>query len=165
MSMIDTKSSDVSCLVSTIHFVTDQAKRGGSFRTLTFDQPLYWKGIEIQQNEDDASPLKEIMFFLSGLHTSMSFLGSIGHLMTSSGLQTMLKCVYAENLHHMLSGKAISRAVRGHLLVIASLHAITMSEMCDCPVITENGMENDCLSELFCLEDNLDLSQVSNLLD
>ena len=166
MPMIDMKSSDESCILSTMHFVTDQAKRYDSSPILTFDQPLYWKGIEIQQNENDSSPLKEIVFRLGGLHTSMSFLGSIGHLMTSTGLQTMLECVYAENtVPHMLSGKAISRAVRGHLLVIASLHAIMMSEIYDCPVITENDGETDNSSELFCMEDNVDLTQISNLLD
>ena len=29
---------------------------------LTFDQPLYWKRVEIQQCEDDTSPLKDIVF-------------------------------------------------------------------------------------------------------
>ena len=76
---------------------------------LTFDQPLYWKGTEIQQSQDDASPLKEILLRLGGLHTSVSFLGSIGQLMTSSSLQTMLESVYAEyTVPYMLTGKAIS---------------------------------------------------------
>ena len=34
-----------------------------------------------------------------------------------------------------------------------------------CPVITDNEIAIDNLSELFCLEDNLDLTQISNLLN
>lgn len=44
----------------------------------------------------------------------MSFLGSIGHLMAVSGLEELLEVVYAGNtVCHMMSGKAVSRAVRG----------------------------------------------------
>ena len=136
------------------------------FYTTTFDQSLYWKGIEIQQSQDDASPLKEILLRLGGLHTSMSFLGSIGHLMTSSGLQTMLDSVYAENtVPNMLTGNAISRAVRGHLLVVAALHAIIMSEIYNSPIIMDNDEESNHPSDLFRLEDNLDSLEISNLLD
>ena len=91
------KSSDESCILSTMHFVIEQAKRYNMSPILTFDQPLYWKGIEIQLSEDDTSVLKKIVFRLGGLHTKMSFLGSIGDIMTSSGLQAMLETAYAEN--------------------------------------------------------------------
>lgn len=79
------KASDESCILSTMHFVSNQAKQYNMSPILTFDQPLYWKRIKIQTNEDNTSPLKEIILRLGGLHTSMSFLGAIGHLMTSSG--------------------------------------------------------------------------------
>ena len=130
MEMLDMKSSDESCILLTIHFVTEQARCYNTSPIPTFDQPLYWKGIEIQQSQYDASPLKGILLRLCGLHTLMSFLGSIRHLMTSSGLQTMLESVYPENtVPHMLTEKAISRAVRGHLLVVGALHAIIISEI------------------------------------
>ncbi len=96
MPMIDMKSSDESCILSTMHFVAEQAKRYSMSPILTFDQPLYWKGIEIQHSEDNSSVLKKIVLRLGGLHTTMSFLGSIGHIMTSSGLQAILEKVYAE---------------------------------------------------------------------
>lgn len=55
----------------------------------------------------------------------MSFLGSIGYLMTGTGLHECLETVYASNsVIHMLSGKAIQRAVRGHFLVDSALHAL-----------------------------------------
>ena len=54
----------------------------------------------------------------------MSFLGSMGHLMASSGLQELLEVVYAGNTAtHMMTGKAASRAIRGHLLVDAEYNS------------------------------------------
>ena len=56
----------------------------------------------------------------------MSFLGCIGHLMVGSVLQELLELVYAKNaVIHMLSGKALSRAV---LLTVHSLNAILASK-------------------------------------
>ena len=52
----------------------------------------------------------------------MSFLGSIGHLMANTGLSEALETIYAKNtIDHMLSGKAIARAIRGHFIVDAVL--------------------------------------------
>ena len=59
----------------------------------------------------------------------MSFLGSIGHIMAGSGLQELLELVCAQNAAgHILSGKAISRAVRGHLLVDSAPNALPTAE-------------------------------------
>ena len=164
MPMIDMNLSDESCILSTTHFVTEQAKRYNMSPILTFDQPLYWKGTEIQLSEDDMSVLKKTVFRLGGLHTTISFLGSIGHIMTSSGLQAILETVYAL-FSYMLNGKAISRAVRGHLLVVAALHAIIMSESYSCPVILENDEEGKQTPEAFDVDDNVDLLQISELFD
>ena len=58
----------------------------------------------------------------------MSFLGSIGKLMNCSGLNAVLETVYAENtVPYMMNGKAVSRAIRGHLLVVGVLNLIMMS--------------------------------------
>ena len=55
----------------------------------------------------------------------MSFLGSIGAIMKGSGLEDLLAQVYADNcITHMISGKAVSRAIRGHLLVESSLMSL-----------------------------------------
>ena len=49
--------------------------------------------------------------------------------MAGSGLQELLELVYAQNaVGHILSGKAISRAVRGHLLVDSALNALLTAE-------------------------------------
>ena len=79
----------------------------------------YWKALTISQIQPDGSDLKG-MVRLGEFHMPMSFLGSIGHLMAGSGLQGLLEVVFAGNaVRHMLTGKAISRAVRDHMLVHA----------------------------------------------
>jgi len=52
----------------------------------------------------------------------MSFLGSIGTLMNGSGLCDALELCYGPNaVLHMMSGKHVSRAVRGHFLADAAV--------------------------------------------
>lgn len=66
---------------------------------------------------------------LGGFHTEMSFLGSIGYLMSNSGLDEVMESVYAPAaVVHMLSGKAVVRAVRGHFLVYTALTLLLVSE-------------------------------------
>ena len=81
------------------------------------------------------SGLRSIVLRLGGFHTEMSFLGCIGHLMAASGLQELLELIYASNaVVHILSGKAIVRAVRGHFLVDAALNAIILSSVFNEPI-------------------------------
>ena len=59
----------------------------------------------------------------------MSFLGSIDRLMAGSGLHEVLETVYALNaVNHMLSGKAVSRAVFWFMMVENALHILLMKE-------------------------------------
>jgi len=52
----------------------------------------------------------------------MSFLRSIGLIMTGSGLEEALEQIYSPNTAlHMMSGKAVSRASHGHFLVESAL--------------------------------------------
>lgn len=60
---------------------------------ITFDQPLYWKALTIITAESNESDIKGIVLRLVGFHTIVSFLGSIGHLMTGTGLQEVLETV------------------------------------------------------------------------
>lgn len=86
----------------------------------------------IIQSEKETSFLRKIVLRLGGFHTLMSFLGSLGHLMGGSGLRELMETVYAPNAcDHILSGKAISRAVRAHLLVDGALNALLHSEALD----------------------------------
>lgn len=113
-TMIDLDPSNMSCIYTTLKFVCKEASRYNKTPVITFDQPLYWKALLITRNERE-SDLNRIVIRLGGFHLQMSFLGAIGHIMSGSGLQELLECVYASNaVVHMLSGKAVSRAVRGH---------------------------------------------------
>ncbi len=116
--MIDMNSSDMTCLYSTLLYVSSHVRHYGVTPILTFDQPLSWKALTIQESTPAGSEIRSIILRLGGCHTQMSFLGCIGHIMTGTGLQELLVCIYANNrVGHMLSGKAISSAVRGHLLI------------------------------------------------
>ena len=84
---------------------------------MTFDQPLWIKAVEIV-----AAKSLGIVVRLGGFHSLMSFVGSIGSLMEESGLEKLLEIIYGKNtVTHMFSGKAISRALRGHFLVDSAL--------------------------------------------
>ena len=55
----------------------------------------------------------------------MSFLGSIGHIMTETGLKILFSVVYAENtVSHMLNGKVIARVIRAHTRVDCSRYIL-----------------------------------------
>lgn len=125
LPMIDLHASDLTCIYSTLHFLCKEAEKYGVMPIITFDQPLWWKSLLMIQDEPASSPLKNIVLILGGFHMQMSFLGSIGHLMTGTGLEECLETVYASNsVTHMLSGKSIQRAVRGHFLVNTALNAL-----------------------------------------
>ena len=124
--MIDMHPSDLTCIYSTLKFVCTQAKLLGVTPILTFGQPLWWTAILIV-----SSDLREIVLRLGGLYMEMSFLGCIGHLMAGSGLTELLEVIYANNaVDTMLTGKAIARAVRGHMLVDAALNAMLIAMAC-----------------------------------
>ena len=89
MPMIDMNPSDSTCIYSTLMFVSEHARRHEVTPIITFDQPLWWKALMIIKSEPMGSDLREIILHLGGFHTEMSFLGCIGHLMASTGLQEM----------------------------------------------------------------------------
>ncbi|CAG2254537.1 unnamed protein product [Mytilus edulis] len=117
LPMIDMNASDVSCIYSTMTFICSQARHYKVTPVLTFDQPLYWKAYTIIANEPQGSALKSVVLRLGPFHMEMSFLRCIGHVMKGFGLQEVLEIIYAPNaVTHMLSGKAVARATRGHML-------------------------------------------------
>lgn len=130
LPMIDMNSSSYTCIYSTLMFIANEAHKTGSSAVCTFDQPLWWKARLIVEAEPETSPIKKIVLMLGGFHLKMSYLGCIGYLMTGSGLQETLEQTYAPNsVVKMLNGKAIARAVRGHLLLYAALNAIVCEEI------------------------------------
>ena len=87
------------------------------------------------ESQPQESPVHQIVLVLGGFHTEMSFLGTIGSLMSGAGLSEALSQVYAEgSVEQMLNGKAVSLAVRGRLLVDRALSAIATSQMFSIPI-------------------------------
>ena len=136
LPIINMSASDENCIYSTLLFILDQAQ---ALRIdtpcVTFDQPLWIKALEIV-----VSMKLNIVVRLGGFHTMMSFLGSIGCLMEGSGLERLLEAVYAKNtVPHIMSGKAVSRAVRAHLLVESALTCVLL-EKCTSWKDNENAL-------------------------
>ena len=97
--------------------------------SITFDQPLWLKATCIDEEANLG-----IVCRLGGFHTMMSFIGSLGGMMRGSGLEDLFSEVYAGHcVPHLMPGKAVSRALRAHVLAEAALILILL-EMC-----VENG--------------------------
>ena len=75
LPMIDLSPNDDSCLFSTLSFICTQASRHGITPVVTFDQPLWWKSMQIISAADRTSPLSSVVLKLGGFHILMSFLG------------------------------------------------------------------------------------------
>ena len=138
LPIIDLNPSNESCIYSTLLFIISQAKR---FKVdtpcVTFDQPLWLKAFNIIKTEN-----LQIVCRLGGFHTLMSFMGSIGVLMNGSGLEDLFAEVYAENsVIHMMSGKAIARATRAHILAESALTTILVEMIIE-------GSGNICIESL-----------------
>ena len=118
LPIIDLDPTNMSCIYSALKFVEGQAKAlNQETQVLTFDQPLWLKATEIVT----AKSMK-IVLILGGFHLMMSFLGSIGMIMNGSGLSEALQTTYGPNaVIHMMTGKTISRSLRGHFLVASAL--------------------------------------------
>ena len=62
------------------------------------------------------------MLRLGGFH------GLVGYIMLESRLEEVLKTVYV-SVEHILSGKAISRAIRAHILVDKALEGLFLLDL------------------------------------
>ena len=121
LPIIDLHATDPTALYSLLTFISSQTVRLDlPATTVTFDQPLYIKAYEIVADQN-----MNIFVRLGGFHQMMSFLGSLGYVMEGSGLREALETVYAPiSVGHMFSGKAYSRALRGHLLTYSALMSL-----------------------------------------
>ena len=143
LPMADMDPSNLTCISSMLWYVCDLAKCYGVNPIITFDQPLYWKAMLIIDSESSQSDLKSVVVRLGGLHLQMSFLGCVGHLMAASGLTEVLEVMYAENtVKHIVSGKAMSRAIRGHLMILAALNTILLANAYNLPLPTYTEAED-----------------------
>ena len=97
----------------------------------------------------------------------MSFLGSLGSLMNGTGLSKLLTTVYGESsVTHILSGKAIYRAFRAHLLV----HTVLMSKLIEAvlPNHRTNNLTDDAEPEeddSFRVDQNISTEKEADKLD
>ena len=129
LPIIDLSPSDMSCIFATLKFLSNLGRSHSKASIITFDQPLYWKGENILSATEDVF-LKNVVLVLGPFHTQMNFLGCVGTLMPNSGLSDILEEIYRENaVHHILLGKAYSRAIRGHFLVDLALNTILIKHM------------------------------------
>ena len=91
---------------------------------VTFDQPLWWKAWGIIEEAG-----LDIVTRLGDFHTLMGYLGAVGKVMKGSGIEELFNQVYAENpVQHIISGKAIWRALRAHLLADSALISILFED-------------------------------------
>ncbi|KAK3928234.1 Fat-like cadherin-related tumor suppressor-like protein [Frankliniella fusca] len=105
----------------------DADDRGQDDCFVTFDQPLYMKAMKLV-TADPA--LSGVQVRLGGFHLTMSYLGSIAHIMSGSGLEDVWAQVYAFNsIKHMVTGKAYSRAVRAHFLVQEAIGSMLLDRV------------------------------------
>lgn len=153
LPMIDLTPSNPTCVRSTLEYLCDIANKQGVTPIITFDQQLYWIAYMVIEDQPSTSRLRKVVLLLGGFHTQMSFLGAIGHIMDGSGLKEMIAQVYAEgSVDHMLSGKAVSRAVRGHLLVDSALNILSTSAALQLPIPDLTGE----FCGVFCLRTPID---------
>ena len=111
---INLNLNNMYCIYSTLCFIESQAWYLQIVTPVaTFYQPFWMKATEIINEKSMV-----IRCILGVLHFLMSFLDSIGGLMKSSSLEEALGVVFDENtVSHKITGKPLSRAVRGHFLV------------------------------------------------
>ncbi|KAL5006688.1 hypothetical protein ScPMuIL_015494 [Solemya velum] len=125
LPFINLDPNNLSTINSALHFAQHLCvKYGKSVCPVTFDQPLYIKAVDILEVSND---LKKVFVRLGGFHILMSFMGSIGNIMSGSGLEELWESVYGRgSVVHMMSGHAYSRALRAHFLTQAALGQILL---------------------------------------
>ena len=124
---INLDPTNLTTIHSALQFALSESDlHGKSYCITTFDQPLFIKACDIVYACDSLT--NKVFPRLGGFHFLMSYFGSIGNIMSGSGLEELWKSVYAsETTPHMMSGHAYSRALRAHILTIEALTSLIMS--------------------------------------
>ena len=126
LPIVDMNPNNLACIFSTLSFIEKQTQRLDiETPCVTFDQPLWLKAVGIVQSNQ-----MNVVCRLGGFHVIMSFLGSIDHIMAGSGLVESLQCCYGPvSINHMMTGKAVARAIRAHFLAESSLFSLMMESL------------------------------------
>lgn len=147
LPILDLQPSDLSCILSTLLYINKLCKNRNFKPIITFDQPLFWKASLIVNDSRYKDELKEVVLLLGPFHTMMNLLGAAGTLMEGTGLREVLQTVYGENATtHILTGKAVSRALRGHLLVDAGLNSLIFNSIFSDSQNEKNALKEDILN-------------------
>ena len=64
LPMIDMKPSDLSCVYSTLCYVSSHAKRYNVTPIVTFDQPLWWKALEVRESAPEDNDLSTPLYYV-----------------------------------------------------------------------------------------------------
>ena len=106
------------------------------------------------------SPVRDVVLMLGSFHTLMNLVGAIGTLMDGSEIKEILGTIYGDNaVQHIMTGKAIQRAVRGHLLLDQCLtQKVADKVLCDHPGFADQLQELEQLST--CKRHRLTCSRV-----
>lgn len=141
LPFINAPASDYDTIYTSLLLASEKClKMDQKTCVVTFDQPLYMKAQYILANCGPDSKLGNVVVRLGGFHLMMSFLGSVGYLMTGSGLKELFHTVYAMNsIDKMMEGHAYSRALRAHFLAYVALSKIIMSSF-HFPVELKDGL-------------------------
>ena len=167
--MININPNEITCICSTLNFITEQAKQLEIVTpVVTFDQPLWLKSAEII-----AAKSMKIVNILGGFHLMMSFLGSMGEVIKRTGLSEAFETIYETNtVVHIMSEKTIAGAIRGHFLIEAALvtkllskvEASTLQQITDILPDIEQALQNSYEDGLIELESSKIFIQASSQL-
>ena len=105
-------------LTTMTYFQQVMHQQGSPYCILTADMQLFKVASQIRWCDPDK--WQTIVLHPGGMHTLMSFLGAIGHLMKGSGLEEILGAAFS-GINSMLNGKAWPRAMRGFRMVTTAL--------------------------------------------
>ena len=117
--LIDSPPAHPDTVLTTLTFIEEFMKQHNMVYThLSADMQLYKVILQIKWSH--LTRWNNLVVRPGGMHTLMSFVGCIGALMNSSGLEELLNAAF-KGVSHMLNGKAWPKAVRGFRMVLTAL--------------------------------------------
>ena len=160
LGIIDLPSTDMSCVYTTLLFVEAQHKKMKlpGLAVCTFDQPLWQKAMIVKAHMNI-----HMVIMLGNFHVQMSFLGSIGYVMTNSGLEKAHISIYGEkSVKKIINGKEYERSMRANSLAASALRMLLLQQIPEeeqyaleaAELYFKSLMENDNKSTFWILEGN-----------
>lgn len=141
LPFINLDPSNPNTIYTALLFAAEKCHKYNKPCIVTFDQPLFLKAVDIVEGSNSESILSKVIVRLGGFHTLMSFMGSIGNIMSGSGIEELWQTIYAKNtVPHMLSGHAYARALRCHFLTQEALALLLLHDV----ALTGEDIEEIC---------------------